>query len=266
MKELMNNPYAWAFLSLCTIISLAFAIYTWVAGKKTKEISISYLDNKMIGSVKLREPRLKITFAEKEIRNLTSSYIYIWNSGNDTIYADDIVATKLLEFESRYCDILDAKIIRQSNDENSFSIYKFTQEEVCISFEYMESGEGITLQVLYTDSMYFVRGGLAIESKIKNGKPIRYYDDIRLKQEKFKFFGNCIKLVVSLAVFAGSCAILEFISGAAEMKYEGNPAFLSIPSICVTILLLFVGRKIKKKIRNAFHRDVPEVLKEKSSS
>lgn len=151
MKELMSNPYAWAFLSLCTIISLVFAIYTWVVGKKTKEFSIAYLDNKIIERVELREPRLKITFAEKEIRNLTSSYIYIWNSGNDTIYADDIVATKLLEIVSRYCDILDAKIISQSNDENSFSVYEFTQEEVWISFEYMESGEGITLQILHKD-------------------------------------------------------------------------------------------------------------------
>ncbi len=162
---------------------------------------------------------------------------------------------------SRYCDILDAQIISQSNGENSFSVYEFTQEEVWISFEYMESGEGITLQILHTDRMFFVRGFLILESKIKNGKPIRYYDDIRLKQEEFKVLSNCIKVFVLLLIFAGSCSVLEFISRAAEMKYEGNRIFISILSICITILLLFVGQKIRKKIRNVFHKDMPEALK-----
>ena len=162
---------------------------------------------------------------------------------------------------SRYCDILDAQIISQSTGENSFSVYEFTQEEVWISFEYMESGEGITLQILHTDRMFFVRGFLILESKIKNGKPIRYYDDIRLKQEEFKVLSNCIKVFVSLLIFAGSCSVLEFISRAAEMKYEGNQIFISILSICITILLLFVGQKIRKKIRNVFHKDMPEALK-----
>ena len=48
MKELMNNPYAWLFLSLITIFSFAFAIYTWIAGKKAKELSNDYLSNDII--------------------------------------------------------------------------------------------------------------------------------------------------------------------------------------------------------------------------
>ena len=59
MKELMNNPYAWLFLSLITIFSFAFAIYTWIAGKKAKELSNDYLSNDIIKQGKQPISKLK---------------------------------------------------------------------------------------------------------------------------------------------------------------------------------------------------------------
>ena len=47
VEELMSNPYAWLFLSLCTVASFVFAIYTWINGKKTKEISIDNCTNEI---------------------------------------------------------------------------------------------------------------------------------------------------------------------------------------------------------------------------
>ena len=37
IKSLMNNPYAWVILSVCTILLFVFGIYTWFAGKRKKE-------------------------------------------------------------------------------------------------------------------------------------------------------------------------------------------------------------------------------------
>ena len=48
LKALMNNPYAWLTLSVCTILSLVFAIYTLVVDKKRKEISTDYYTNEII--------------------------------------------------------------------------------------------------------------------------------------------------------------------------------------------------------------------------
>lgn len=62
MKELMNNPYAWALLSLCTIISLVFAIYTWIVGRKIKEISIDSSINEIIKQGKNPISKLDIKF------------------------------------------------------------------------------------------------------------------------------------------------------------------------------------------------------------
>lgn len=39
LEELMDNPYAWLILSVCTIFSVIYAIYAGVKGKEKKEIS-----------------------------------------------------------------------------------------------------------------------------------------------------------------------------------------------------------------------------------
>lgn len=48
LEKLMSNPYAWLILSLCSIFSLLFAIYTWIVGRKITEISIDYLSNDIL--------------------------------------------------------------------------------------------------------------------------------------------------------------------------------------------------------------------------
>lgn len=39
LEELMDNPYAWLILSVCTVFSVIYAIYAGVKGKEKKEIS-----------------------------------------------------------------------------------------------------------------------------------------------------------------------------------------------------------------------------------
>ena len=48
LNELMSNPFACFFLSLCTIFSVMFAIYTWIVGNKNKEFSVDYSTNDII--------------------------------------------------------------------------------------------------------------------------------------------------------------------------------------------------------------------------
>lgn len=62
IKSLMNNPYAWVILSVCTIMSFVFGIYTWFAGKRKKEFS--YISN----SQNHRKREKPYTAAGTEIR------------------------------------------------------------------------------------------------------------------------------------------------------------------------------------------------------
>ena len=76
-EMLMKNPYAWLLLSLCTIASLVFAVYTWVLGKKRKELSVDFRTNNIICRGKSIIPKLDIEFDGKKLMiYLPRYYIY----------------------------------------------------------------------------------------------------------------------------------------------------------------------------------------------
>lgn len=75
--ELMSNSFAWIFLSLCTIFSVIFAIYTWIVGYKRKEISVDYSSNDIIKQGKQPIPKLDIKYEHKTIQDLSATIFYI---------------------------------------------------------------------------------------------------------------------------------------------------------------------------------------------
>lgn len=107
INKLMSNPYAWLILSFCTIFSVAFAIYTRIVEKRTKEISIDYYSNDIIKRGKQPIPKLKIEFDGQKIEDLTATTFYIWNSGSDVINNTDIVG-ETLNIKYKSDKILDA--------------------------------------------------------------------------------------------------------------------------------------------------------------
>lgn len=255
MKELMNNPYAWAFLSLCTIISFLFAIYTWIAGRKIKEISIDSSTNEIIKQGKYPITKLDVKFDGKQIQDLSSSIFYIWNSGNDVINAADIVTSGLLKISCDSGNILDVEIIRQSDESNNFLISKFKSDSVEIAFEYMDRGEGVTLQILHMgciDELFF-------DCKIKGGKPIR--DCLKLKESNgirgFITIDEVMPIFISgFALFAPK-VVLEIMG----VSYKNNYILFSLIALLFAVLLMFFYLKMKKKIKKIFHRSIPNTLK-----
>ena len=94
LTELMQNPYAWAILSVCTIAAFIFAIYTWFVGKKKKEISYVYSTYEIIKMGNSVIPGVQLLYHGKDIADLTITRYAIWNSGNEVLNSTDIVATK----------------------------------------------------------------------------------------------------------------------------------------------------------------------------
>lgn len=257
MEKLMDNPYAWALLSLCTIISFLFAIYTWIVERKIKEISIDSATNEIIKQGKYPISKLDIKFDGKQIQDLSSSIFYIWNSGNDVINATDIVVSGLLKISCESGNILDARIIRQSDESNNFLISKFTSDSVEITFEYMDRGEGITLQILHMGC----KDELSFICKIKGGNPIR--DCLELRKNKgikgffTAFIDEMMPIFFCIFGFFVPAIVLEKMG----ISYKSNQILVALISILFVLLLMIFYIKIKKKIKEVFHRGIPNVLK-----
>lgn len=121
IKSLMNNPYAWVILSVCTIMSFVFGIYTWFAGKRKKEFSYISNSHKIIEKGKNRIPQLELKYEGRDIDNLTITNYVIWNTGNEVINFSDMVAEKELKIYSSNTAntiILDARIIEETEETN----------------------------------------------------------------------------------------------------------------------------------------------------
>lgn len=232
LENLMQNPYAWTILSLCTIFSLIFSIYAWVVGKQFKELSMSCTTNELIKSGSANIGKLDIQYNGETIKELSASTFYIWNSGNQTINDSDIVSTRPISITNTgKAHIFDVQITRQSEPANAFVIASCTSESVTFDFEYMGKGDGFTVQVLHSGPSV----DLELACKMKDGKAIRDCSPTKRKQKgpKLSFaaevFGAALPTI--LAMLISSIVLIAFSSIAAMF----SPVIRSLLALVLTI-------------------------------
>jgi hypothetical protein len=98
-------------------------------------------------------PDLKILYRNQEVERVTKSAVIIWNSGNTTIDGDRIVnADPLRLLVSMESEILDAYVTKVTRDVNAFSVrvHPESHNEIECSFDFLDSGDGAVIEVLYT--------------------------------------------------------------------------------------------------------------------
>lgn len=256
MEKLMSNPYAWSVLSLCTVFSLIFAIYTWIVGRKTKEISVDYFSNEIIKQGKNPISKLNIEFEGKPIQDLTSTIFYIWNSGSEVINHEDVVE-KSLKIKCKSESFLDVQVIRQSDDSNNFSVMNVTSTNIEVIFDYMDSGEGVRLQILHTESS----DDLFVNCKIKGGKPIRNCIEMKKYKGIRGFWRSCLDELFPMLIIALGFYCTIVVSQFMGFPYKEYEIFLLIVSIVVGVILFVLYLKMKKKVKKVLHRTIPSELR-----
>ena len=208
LNSLMQNPYAWALLSLCTIFSVVLAIWTYLKGKRKLEISCFCNANEIVRSGKNLVADLQLLYQGKPIDNLTITRYVIWNSGNSVLNYSDIVKTKPLQIIAVDDDVefLDATIITESDPTNKFEIEEFSNQHVKLKFDYVEKNDGIVVQLLHTGK----KQSITIDCKIKGGKKV---NNLNGKASKNTAHKNIIKKKKRMGiVMVVMCGILFIMS------------------------------------------------------
>lgn len=204
LQKLMENPYAWAVLSICTIIALIFTIYTWIVGRKRKEIACFYNTLEIVKAGKNIVPKLELLYEGIEIDDLTVTKYAIWNSGNEVLYWSDIVATKSLKvISNEKVKILDAQILVKSDETNLFEIIETKDNYVNMSFDYLDVKDGIVLQILHTGEAT----DLNVECRIKGGKKFKNLNH-RFKKKNEKKDKNIKRYKIILLILMGILILL----------------------------------------------------------
>lgn len=260
IERLMSNPYAWLFLSLCTVASLIFAIYTWIKGKKTKEISIDNCTNEIVKMGKSPINKLEMKFDGKAIQELSSTIYFIWNSGSDVINASNMVGENPIKIICEDEQFLDVKIIKQSDESNAFKILYFSATKIEMSFDYIDSGEGVKLQILHNGNDEKIH----VEYKIKGGKSKRNCAELRkeggIKKIIKSIADELIPMFIWLFVFLMTALFVNAISNLIGVTGEGLFVTTIVLSIPLTLIMIFIFIKIKSIFKQRFHRTIPNTL------
>lgn len=265
LEKLMNNPYAWLFLSALSIFSVVFGIYTWYASKQRKEISMHYVSDVLVKAGKQQVKNLEILYNGKPIADLTSTKFYIWNSGNQVLYNSDIVSSRPLSIcaDNATC-ILDTQILKVSDSTNAFCVFSQNANSARFDFDYVEPGAGILVQVLHTGESINLR----VDCKIKGGKEVKDCTPTS-KNRKISKTDKFLNFVAS--EFAFSVWIIVTLFGvflsvnmlsALEKEKITLGGFLVF--FALSAMFFGIGLKLSKSINkfanNIFHRAIPQDL------
>lgn len=105
----------------------------------------------MFSSISSKVPTLRIEWAGQTIDNLTVTKILFWNAGNGTIRRNDIppnAPVRLLSVNG--ARIVEARILEEKDDANSFALSPVTGDSFDIGFEYVDKDEGAVIQIAHT--------------------------------------------------------------------------------------------------------------------
>lgn len=177
LETLMHSPIAWAILAVITIISLAYAIICNQKNKEKKEFSYCLRSRTLIRKKKAKFEKLSIVYDGKQIDDLCVSNFTIWNSGNKTLNASDMVTSKeLIITATEDSKILDVEILKCSEETNKFSTQLLDEHTVKILFDYVDQMEGVVIQIIHTGT----NDSIEIDCKIKGGRHVRNYINDRI--------------------------------------------------------------------------------------
>lgn len=277
LEQLMDNPYAWLILAICTILSFAYAIYMGIKSKEKKEISYMVNTYEIVRAGENVIPEFQISYCGHPIGNLTVSRFAIWNSGNKLLNSNDVVDTKPLSISSDIDgpEILDVSIIKLSEESNKFSVDKKSAHCAEIKFDYMDKQDGIVVQILHTGSVekIFLTGLIKGGKKIKNTGHDRLFISMTkiLKAASSKRIdamilgGGMLALIIVVSIFTmlkfgiiQNEAVRDFFL----VKPKLDP-FLSALSVVIMDVYAIIATIIcYQLLKLSLHLNVPSTLRD----
>ena len=169
-EQAKGSTIVWIILSLATLLSLGWGIYSHLSANKKKQFSVASSTFEIIKHGKNKIQNLQLMFNGDSIDNLTISKFAIWNSGNKVINSDDMVTGREIEICSdKNANILDVQIVAEVEPANSFKIVKSTAHNISIGFDYVDRHEGVVVQIFHTGD----KNSLYPRYKIKGGSEMK---------------------------------------------------------------------------------------------
>ena len=269
LEQLMENPYAWLVLSLISVFGIFFSIYTWIANKEKKQISYMINTYEIVRAGKNVIPEFEISYSGQIIDDLTVTRFAIWNSGNRLLNSNDIVDTKPLSIASNDDgpNILNASIIKRSEESNKFIVDKKSSHCAEIKFDYMDKQDGIIVQILHTGSAK----DISLSGLIKGGKKLKNAEKriTGIKNKKVAKVINTVMISIQMLFILAMTLAFTFeqfglIQDEAFSKFmQSDPKWNPFVSAAIVYVLCIIATIMYYQLlKRVFHLNIPSTLRD----
>ena len=214
------------------IIGVSLAIVFFYKSRRIKRILYTHKSFVILSETTTSLPNFSATYQDEPVTRLKASKLLVWNSGSDTIVANDFASTAPLKVTlPENTQILEAMLIGSSTYANKTTIIVTTDHmnEAKIDFEYLGKGEGFVLSVLHTS----LDDEPTIEGIIKGSSEPKKFSE-KIWKKRMIQLGSYILFMYGFYVFPGLLKVYNpFIVG-------------TFFAILIISLLFFVFRLDKK--------------------
>lgn len=118
----------------------------------------------------------------------------------------------------------------------------------------MDSGEGVRLQVLHTNSI----NDLLFSCKLKGGKPIRNYRELKKDSGIRGFFRVCVDELFPMVGVIISMYSVIIILQLIGFQYKGHEILITFIMMVVSGLMVFCYLKMKKDEKDRMFNNLVE--------
>ena len=96
---------------------------------------------------------VEIRFSGTVVQRVTTTRVVLWNSGNQTVYGQNIVTLDPLRIElSADRTILKTEILREPKKVNGWKVTETSPSHLRLEFDYLEPRDGLVLKVTHSGS------------------------------------------------------------------------------------------------------------------
>ena len=183
LEYLDQNPWMNLIFLFLALISIIISVVLYIKSKKSR---LPFYSIRSINLIKEKISKIKsveILYEGNKVDNLTISKLAFWNSGKETIDANDVAKLNPVRIIPKHDKIiLDSEILFTKNTSNNISIdLDKQQNRIDINFDYIDCGEGAVIQIYHTgiDS-----DDLTIQGDIKSTKG---FQEIKYPRSVYRF-------------------------------------------------------------------------------
>jgi hypothetical protein len=135
-----------------TLVALGLTVYFYFLALRRKEPCWAVRTIRLIQDSVSKVEGLTVAYEGTTVNNVSVSRVLLWNKGRETIRKEDISTVDPLRLRVVRGRLLKITLLEANKEANMFEALVGEDEQACISFDYVDQGQGAVFQVVHTST------------------------------------------------------------------------------------------------------------------